>query len=194
MKKILPVLIAMFAATLFVSAAAPALAATANVPAPRILIVDREAILQYSKVGQDISRQVQAYAAQAKKEMAAQGQALQAEGQKLQQQIAILSPDAKQKRIQAFQAKESALQSQAQRRQAEIQGGVMKAQQSVEQALGPILAGLLQQRGANMILDKQAVVFANASAFDVTQAVIDQLNSKMSSLKVSLVQPPTGTK
>ena len=60
------------------------------------------------------------------------------------------------------------------------------AQHRSRQVLGPILQGLMQQRGANMILDKNAVVFANTAAFDITQPAIDQLNQKMSSLKVTL--------
>ena len=158
----------------------------AQLPAPKILVINRQAILQFSKVGQDIQRQVQAYANQAKNDMAAQSKALQAEGAALQQQVAILSGDAKQKKIDAFQSKENGLQATAQRKEMAIQGGLLKAQGQVEQVLGPILQGLLQQRGANMILDKNAVVFANSAAFDITQPAIDQLNQKLSSLKVTL--------
>jgi outer membrane protein len=168
----------------------PALAAPPapppQLPAPKILVINRSAILQFSKVGQDIARQVQGDANQAKADMAAQGRALEAEGQALQQQVAILAPDAKQKKIAAFQAKEAALQGAAQRKEAQIQGGLEKAQQAVEVVLGPILQGLMQQRGANMILDKNAVVFANNSAFDITPQAIDQLNQKMSTYKVTL--------
>ena len=172
--------------------ALPALAAPpppAQLPAPKILVINRSQILQMSKVGQDIGRQVQALANQAKADMAAQSRALQAEGAALQQQVAILAPDAKQKKIDAFQAKEQALQGQAQRKEAQIQGGLDAAQRQVAAVLEPILAGLMQQRGANMILDKTAVVFANNSAFDITQAAIDQLNAKMSSVKVTLAAP-----
>jgi len=75
--------------------------AAAALPAPKVLVINRQAILQSSKVGQDIARQAQAYAAQAKADMDAQGKALQTEGQALQQQIAILAPDVKQKKIDA---------------------------------------------------------------------------------------------
>jgi len=167
--------------------------AAGALPAPKVLVINRQAILQSSKVGQDIARQVQAYAAQAKADMDAQGKALQTEGQALQQQIAILAPDVKQKKIDAFQAKEAGLQTQAQRREAQIQGGLMAAQTAVENVLGPILQGIMAQRGANLILDKNAVVFANSGAFDITQTAIDQLNQKMSSLKVTLQNPPQGT-
>jgi outer membrane protein len=166
--------------------------AAAALPAPKVLVINRQAILQSSTVGQDIARQAQAYAAQAKADMDAQGKALQTEGQALQQQIAILAPDVKQKKIDAFQAKEAGLQGQAQRREAQIQGGLMAAQTSVENVLGPILQGIMAQRGANLILDKNAVVFANTGAFDITQTAIDQLNQKMSSVKVTLQNPPQG--
>jgi len=166
--------------------------AAAALPAPKVLVINRQAILQSSKVGQDIARQVQAYAAQAKADMDAQGKALQTEGQALQQQIAILAPDVKQKKIDAFQAKEAGLQAQAQRREAQIQGGLMSAQTAVENVLGPILQGIMAQRGANLILDKNAVVFANTGAFDITQTAIDQLNQKMSAVKVTLQNPPQG--
>ena len=140
----------------------------------------------------DTPERLSAYANQAKAEMEGQAKALQAEGQALQQQIAILAPDVKQKKIDEYQKKEAALQGMAQRREAQIQGGVMAAQQQVEGVMGPILQSIMQQRGANMILDKSAVVFANSSAFDITQAAIDQLNQKMSTVKVTLQNPPTG--
>ena len=186
MKKILLLapIFALIATATF--AATPPPAPPPGLPAPKILVINRQGILQFSKVGQDIARQVQAYANQAKNDMAAQQKSLQAEGQALQQQIAILSGDAKQKKIDAFQAKENALQATAQRKEAAIQGGLLKAQQQVEAVLGPILQGLMQQRGANMLLDKNAVVLSTISTFDITQPAIDQLNQKMSTLKVTL--------
>ena len=84
------------------------------------------------------------------------------------------------------------MQAQVQRKEAQIQASVDAAQRQVAAVLEPILNSLMQQRGANMILDKSAVVFANTSAFDITQAAVDQLNAKMSSLKVTLVNPPAG--
>ena len=52
---------------------------------------------------------------------------------------------------------------------------------------------LMQQRGANMILDKHAVVYATPDAvktFDITVAAIAQLDQKLPALKVSLAAPP----
>lgn len=178
-------------------AAAPALAANPPPPPqqmqPKILLLDRQAILRLSKVGQDVARQVQTYADQAKGDIAGEQKALQAEAQQLQQQVAILAPDVKAKRIQAFEAKQAGMQATAQKKEQAIQGGFLKAQQTIAQALEPILQNIMQQRGANLILEKNAVVYASpqaVQAFDITQASIEQLNQKLPSLKVTLAPPP----
>jgi Skp family chaperone for outer membrane proteins len=186
---------------LFVSTALPALAAppapqpqpqAQGLPQPKIVVINRSAILQISKVGQDIGRQVQALSNQAKADINAQAKSLEAQGQALQQQIAILSPDAKAAKVKDFEAKQAALQAQIQKKESLIQGGLMQAQNAVGQALQPILAQLMQQRGANMILDKNAVMMANDNRFDITQPAIDMLNQKMPTYKVQLAPLPPG--
>jgi Skp family chaperone for outer membrane proteins len=181
------------------AAALPALAANPPAPPPapqiKILLIDRQAIIRFSKVGQDVARQVEAYGNQAKAEIAGQQKSLQAEAQKLQQDVAILNADAKAKKIADFDAKQNGLQANAQKKEQMIQGGFMKAQQTIAQALEPILQTLMQQRGANIILDKTAVVYASpqaVSAFDITIPAIEQLNQKLPSLKVDMTAPPTG--
>lgn len=168
--------------------ATPVLAA--NAPAPKIVVIDKSAIMQFSKVGQDIARQMQSLAAQAKKDLTAQGQALQNEGRSLQQQVAILSPDLKAKRMAAFEAKQRGLQGAAQKKDEQLKAGFFQARQAMEQALGPIVQEVVKQRGANIVVDKQAVVFATANGFDITQDVIAQLDAKMPTFKVNLNAPP----
>lgn len=177
--------------------ALPALAANPPPPQPqlKILLIDRQAILRFSKVGQDVARQIDAYGNQAKAEIAGQQKALEAEAQKLQQDVAILSPDAKAKKVADFNAKQAAMQAAAQKKEQMIQGGFLKAQQTIGQTLEPIVQNLMQQRGANIILDKAAVFYASqqaVGAFDITMPAIEQLNQKLPSLKVELVAPPTG--
>ena len=174
--------------------AALALSATpvlADPPQAKIVVLDRAAILQFSKAGQDIARQMQSYATQAKNDLQAQGRALEKEGQQLQQQVAILAPDVKQKRLEAFQDRQRSLQSIAQRKDEQLKAGFAQARATMEQALGPILQQLVKERGANLVLDKQAVVFANASGFDITGEAINRLNQKLPAIKVDMnAKPP----
>jgi outer membrane protein len=185
----------MIAATGGASALSPpkpgAAPATGGVPAPKILVIDRNAILRASKVGQDIVRQVNGYTQGAESSFRAEGTALQSEGRALQQQVAILAPDVKAKKIRDFQAKQAAFQRKVESRQGLIQGGVFKARQQVETALGPILQGIMQERGANLLLDRSSIVLGTVN-IDITSLAVQRLDQKMPTAKVDLIALPPG--
>ncbi len=166
-------------------------APAATLPAPRIIVVDRQAILRASRVGQDIVRQVNALTQSAEVEFRAENESLQKEQATLQQQVAILAPDVRAQKVRAFEAKRAAFQQKVETRQSQIQGGVLKARQQVEQALGPILQGIMQERGANLLLDRAAVVLGMVDA-DVTQVTIQRLDQRLPTVKVQLVALPPG--
>jgi outer membrane protein len=166
----------------------------ADPPQPKIVVIDRAAIMQFSKVGQDIARQIQGAANQAKADLQGQGKSLQAEGRALQQQVAILAPDVKAKRLAAFQAKEQSLQGAAQRKDEQLKAAFAQGRAAMETALGPILQQLVKERGANLVLDKHAVVFATASGFDVTGDAINRLNQKLPAFKINMNAPPPAPK
>ncbi len=158
-------------------------------PAPKILVIDRAAILSQSKVGQDIASQVRAYTTAAEKEFKGESDALKRERTQLEQQAAILSADAKRQKLEAFQKRAQAFQQQVEHRQELIQGGVIKAREQVEQALGPILQGVMAERGANLLFDRNVVILGTVDV-DVTPVVISRLNKKLPAVKVDLVMPP----
>jgi Skp family chaperone for outer membrane proteins len=179
------------AGAFLLTALAPLGASAANLPAPKIVVIDRSAVLRASKVGQDIVRQINAYTEQAEKDLRAQGLALQRDGKAFQQQAAILSADLKNRKLKDLEARRAGLQAQAQKKQSLIQGGFIKARQQVEQALGPILQGIMAERGANLLLDRNAVVLGTVDV-DITGLAVQRLNQKMPTLKVELVPPPPG--
>ena len=172
---------------LLASAITPALAAPP--PTPKVVVLDRVGILQFSKVGRSVAQQLQALNTQTKASFDSQQKSLVAEGQALRQQVAIMAADQRQKKEDAFNAKVRAIEETAQRRAAQIQQAGQVAQAAVAQALGPIVEDLVKERGANMVLDKQAVVFSNSNAFDITTDAISRLDAKMSNYKVVLGAP-----
>jgi outer membrane protein len=176
------------AAFLFLSVSAQAAPA---LPAPKILVLDKNAILAGSKVGADILRQLKAYRAQGENDLKAQAASLRDQIKAFQQKAAILSGPMRDQQAHALEAKQEALQSLATKKDGLLQGGLLKARQQVSDALGPILKQIMMERGANMILDKAAVIDTTISV-DVTQDAINLLNQKMSTLKVDLVAPPPG--
>ena len=165
--------------------------AATGTPNPKIVVIDRAAVLRVSKVGQDIIRQVNAYTAQAENDLKNQGQALQRDGRAFQQQAAILSNDLKNKKMKELEARRTGLQAEVQKKQGLIQGGFMKARSQVEQALGPILQGIMVERGANLLLDRNAVILGTVDV-DITRVAVQRLDQKMPTIKVELVAPPPG--
>ena len=75
-----------------------------STPPTKLVVIDKVAIMQGSKVGQDVARQVQAIAKQAQTDLSAQGRSIQEEERTAVQQTAILSPDAKAKRMAGIDA------------------------------------------------------------------------------------------
>ena len=107
----------------------------------------------------------------------------------MQQQLAILAPDVKAKKIADFQNANAAFRRKSQPRQEQIQGGVLQARQQIETALGPILQGIMQERGATLLLDRNAIVRGTGD-IDITRAAVQRLDQKMPTVKVDLVTPP----
>ncbi len=160
-------------------------------PTARILMIDMRRVMALSKVGQDIQRQVEALKQQAARDLNSEAAVLKGEETQLQQQAAILAPDVKARRIKDFQVRATAFQQRVQKRGGLIQGGVLKAQQQIEQALGPVLQGIMKERGATILLDRTSILLA-PNSIDVTQLVIQRLDVKMPTVKVELTAPPAG--
>lgn len=178
------------AASLTFQAAAPAAAAAP--PTGRILVIDRNAVFRGSKAGQDVVRQVNAYGEQAEKDIKGQVASLRSQFEAMKQQSAILSADVKARKVKEFEARQAGLQQLAQKKQGLIQGGFMKARQDIERALGPILQGIMMERGATMLLDRNAVVMGTDASVDITGVAVQRLNQKMPTVKVELTPIPPG--
>jgi Skp family chaperone for outer membrane proteins len=163
--------------------------AQAGTPDPKILVIDRNAILRASKAGQSIVAQLQGFTKSAEGEFKAEGEGLRKEGEALRAQIAILAPDVKAKKIRDFQAKEAAFQQKVQSRQGEIQGGLYKARQQVEQTLGPILQGIMSERHANLLFDRSVIVLGTVDV-DITALAVQRLDQKLPTVKVQLQPLP----
>lgn len=168
---------------------APSETATASreLPNPSVVVINRGAVLVSSRVGQDVNRQIQAFADSAKAELDKQGQALQSDAKQMQPKLATLAPDARQKWISSYEARQAALQDMAQRKDSQLKATLAKSRGVIEQALGPILQDVTKEHGANLVLDSQAIIFGDGAALDITREVIEKLDAKLPSYKVVLV-------
>jgi len=167
---------------------APAGAASA-VQTPRIIVIDRQQLLQRSAAGKDIFTQTQTLSKQLETQLRTEETALQSEAVQLQQQLAILAADVRAQREKDFSAKQQAFQGRVQQRQAQIQASFNQAARQVEVALDPILQAIMRERGANMVLDRSAVIVATSDV-DVTPLALQRLDRALPRVKVDLAAAP----
>jgi len=161
-------------------------AASSAVQTPRIIVIDRQQLLQRSAAGKDIFTQTQTLSKQLETQLRTEETALQGEAVKLQQELAILGADVRAQREKDFTAKQQAFQGRVQQRQAQIQASFNAAARQVEVALDPILQAIMRERGANMVLDRSAVIVATSDV-DVTPLALQRLDRALPRVKVDLI-------
>jgi outer membrane protein len=168
------------------------------VQAPRIVVIDRQQLLQRSAAGKDIFTQTQTLSKQMETQLRTEETQLQNEAVQLQQQMAIMAADVRAQKEKDFTTKQQAFQTRVQQRQAQIQASFNQAARQVEVALDPILQAIMRERGANMVLDRSAVIVATSDV-DVTPLALQRLDRALPRVKVDLVplaaataQPATG--
>jgi outer membrane protein len=154
-----------------------------------ILIIDRQAIVMGSKLGQDIHRQINVYVNKVQADFGTQGQQLQSEMQALQ--LLPSSPD-RDGKMRALQAKEADFRQKVQARQGLIQGGEMAAQQRFMAELTSVVNAIMLERGADAVVEKSAI-FTSVNGLDITSTVIQRLDHKITTFKVPLVNPPASS-
>ena len=159
------------------------------VQSPRIIVIDRQQLLQRSAAGKDIFTQTQTLSKQLETQLRTEETALQGEAVQLQQQLAILAADVRAQREKDFTAKQQAFQARVQQRQTQIQASFNAAARQVEVALDPILQAIMRERGANMVLDRSAVIVATSDV-DVTPVALQRLDRALPKVKVDLAAAP----
>ena len=168
----------------------PRPAAPNGVAVPKILVIDRQGVMRGSKVGQDLNRQAQNAILGMNDQLKGEAQGLQKEKAALEQQIAILAPDVKAQKIKAFEAKAGAFQQKAIARRVQIQYGVILAHQQIDKALGPIIQGIMTERGANLLLDRAVIIYGTDGSLDITRTAIQRLDQKLPAVTLQQVTPP----
>lgn len=190
MKMKLPMFIgaaAIAAASFFTLAVGSGVEAQSDAKAPVILIVDRAQLVQNSKAGKTIPDQAQKVRDNVAGELEAEKAKLEKEIQDFQKNASLMSDE-----VRAQKEQELAVRSQVglpQRVQIMDQAFtsvVQNAQAKILIESQPILKDILEKRGATILLDRAAVMYASPET-DITQEVLAELDKKMKTVEVQKI-------
>lgn len=176
------------------TAAVIAMAAPANAQT-NVLIMNEERIIAESQVGQHIATRMQAIRAEMDAELQALLTPIQEESDRLNAETASLTPEAIQarpdlmQRIQTLNAQAQQAEALRQRLAQELQATQRQAMRPVLEALQAVLQEVVSERGAQILIDRSAVVYADPG-IDVSDSVIERLNQRLPTTAVNRVRLP----
>ena len=164
------------------AATAPAPIVTGQVPAPVFLVMDKGAVIRYSKAGLDIARQMEPAVKQIEASLNARRQSLEHDVQLLQADTATVGTE-RDKRIAALNARQTAINADAQKKQDQLQAALAAANGELSKAVTEIIPGIVKSHGANIVLDASVLPKADPN-LDITGEVIKQLDQKLTTVKL----------
>lgn len=155
--------------------------------APVILIVNRAELISQSKAGKTIPGQAETVRDSVAKELEAEADKLRKDIESYQQNASLMSDEVRQKTEQELAVRQQyGLPQRAQIMEQAFTAAVQNAQAKVLVESQPILKDIVDKRGATILLDRAAVMYA-APETDITQEVIAQLDKKMDKVEVQKI-------
>jgi Skp family chaperone for outer membrane proteins len=158
---------------------------------PAALIVDMAQILQEAKAGKEVQSTINQQYAAYSKEVAQQEDELQKGGAELERQRTVLAPELYNTRARELQQRYDTLGKSVQAKRQALQQSLNEAMDKVKGGALEVIADIVKERRADLVLQKQAVVF-EAEGMDVTTEAITRLDKKLPSVPINLPKPEDG--
>jgi len=169
--------------------AAPAAAGLGGTAIAGLCLLSREAVFANAKVGVAVSAQLKTLSEQAQAEVDAERKPIEEEIKAFQAAAATLTPDQRKARETALAPKLEAVQSGAQQRSRELEAARAKAMAQIAAETQPVISAAYAARKCGLLIDRTTVLGGNLSN-DITAAVVQGLDAKVTTLKVERVKTP----
>ena len=154
----------------------------------QIIVFDPDVALAASDVGQDIAKQLKEQSDDMRTRVQAEAVELENEAGKLREQQTLLSPDALQQRVEELQARQVSAQQQFTTEGQGIQAGGQVASREVLKIIDEELDKISKDRKVDIVMNRKAVFYASP-AIDVTKELVERINQRITSIKVTPVKP-----
>lgn len=147
----------------------------ANLYATEVAVVDFRAAVLQSNIGQEAAKAPKQQIAEMDARLKQEQSALEASAQELQRDELTLSQDELNQRRQALAEQQNRLRAMA----ANMQRQAKELEQNLVQSLTPqaeaALKSLIEERGLNLVLNRQLSLYADQDA-DITNELVERIN------------------
>jgi outer membrane protein len=182
-----------------IAIAAPSLAQTAAAPAPAvapgalvpptIAVVDMQRVLVESAAGRSIQTQLEGERRKIRDQVSKLDEELKTGENELRRQRSVMSPDAVNEQAQGLQRKQADAQRVVQERQEAFTKGQNDAVNVVLDNMRDIVQTLSAERHLGLVVRKEVVLSMSDKNMDITDDVIQRLNTKLPTVTVTVPAP-----
>lgn len=167
-----------------------ALAQNAGQQLPTVVmaIVDVQRIMRVSAASVSIRDQIDQVRSGFQADLDAKEERLRKTDEDLKRQRAILAPEAFEEKRKAFEEEVLGVQREVQGRNSVIERAIGDATAQIREKLIPILAAIMEERGASVLLDKSQVLVSDKN-LEVTTAALNRLNKSLPEVTVEIPEP-----
>jgi len=168
---------------------APATAQETNDENIGVLVVDMQRIQRDAAAAVNVREQSTAMRAELEAMVAERAKAISKEEAELAELRERLEPDEFRQRVREFEKKVFANRDFAQQGSTKLQAVRVQASNQLRRAIAPILAQLLRERRAQLMLDKSQVILS-VDTLDVTDEALKRLDSALPTMRLAPLTPP----
>jgi len=150
-----------------------------------VLIVNLQYVVSQSKSGVSLRKQSEVLNKEVIDLRDEVTKELQAKGKKLEEDKTLLAPEVFQERVNALQTEAESKQQELQAKVQKIQEAIQRASTSIDSVMSPILTEIVNEKGAKILLDRQAILFGDPK-LDISAEVVKRLNKRLPDIKVTI--------
>ncbi len=168
---------------------------TAPATATEVLVLNSEEVLANSAAGTHIRERLEAIGGEMETELEELGAPLQERWQALQERTADMTPEELQEApeiLEEGRELQTEIQGLSAREQIfarELVATRVQALRPVREALDTVLEAIVEERGADILIERSSVIFASDDA-NITSLVIERLDAEISEVDVERVRIP----
>lgn len=150
-----------------------------------VLIVNLQYVVSQSKSGISLRKQSEGLNKEVIELRDEVSNDLQAKGKKLEEEKTLLAPEVFQERLNSLQTEAESKQQELQNKVQKIQEAIQRASASIDSVMSPILTEIVNEKGAKILLDRQAILFGDPK-LDISAEVVKRLNKRLPDIKVTI--------